>query len=182
MSKRVLSYAVVALVSMVLTTLVQPLSHLGVFAQSQQPRCQTFRETGKTVCGRFLEYWQKNGGLAQQGFPLTDTFTEVSDLDGKSYTVQYFERAVFELHPELKPPFDVLLSQLGTFQFRDKYATGVPTPGASSPGAITGRLGYPGEAVPALEIYAIEAAGPKVYSVRTNFNQQTFTIGGIAPG
>ena len=34
----------------------------------------------------------------------------MSDLDGKSYTVQYFERAVFELHPENQPPFNVLLS------------------------------------------------------------------------
>ena len=110
MSKRVLSYVLVALISMALTTILQPLSHLQALAQQvQQPRCQTFPETGKTLCGRFLEYWQKNGGLAQQGFPLTDLFTEVSDIDGKTYTVQYFERAVFELHPELKPPYDVLL-------------------------------------------------------------------------
>ncbi|MFL5735444.1 MAG: alpha/beta fold hydrolase, partial [Chloroflexia bacterium] len=38
------------------------------------------------------------------------------DLNGKPYTVQYFERAVFELHPENAAPYDVLLSQLGTFQ------------------------------------------------------------------
>jgi hypothetical protein len=73
------------------------------------------------VCGRFLQYWLRNGGLAQQGFPITDPFTERSDLDGKEYTVQYFERAVFEQHPENQPPFDVLLSQLGTFQYRVKY-------------------------------------------------------------
>jgi len=183
MSKRVLSYMLVALVSMALTTVLQPLSHLQALAQQvQQPRCQTFPETGKTACGRFLEYWQKNGGLAQQGFPLTDTFTEVSDLDGKTYTVQYFERAVFELHPELKPPYDVLLSQLGTFELRERYAGGVPTPPAGAPGAITGRIGFPSEAVPALQVYAIEAAGPRVYSVRTNFNQQTFTIEGVAAG
>jgi branched-chain amino acid transport system substrate-binding protein len=36
--------------------------------------------------------------------------------------VQYFERAVFELHPENQPPFDVLLSQLGTFQNRQKHS------------------------------------------------------------
>ena len=38
------------------------------------------------------------------------------------YTVQYFERAVMEMHPENKAPFDVLLSQLGTFQYKAKYA------------------------------------------------------------
>jgi hypothetical protein len=43
------------------------------------------------------------------------------DLNGKPYTVQYFERAVFELHPENKSPYDVLLSQLGTFQYKARY-------------------------------------------------------------
>lgn len=37
------------------------------------------------------------------------------------YTVQYFERAVFEYHPEKQVPFDVLLSQLGTFRYGQKY-------------------------------------------------------------
>ncbi|MEO5951463.1 MAG: multicopper oxidase domain-containing protein, partial [Chloroflexia bacterium] len=81
----------------------------------------TFPETGKTVSGRFWEYWQQNGGLAQQGFPLTDEFQEKSDLDGKTYTVQYFERSVFEKHPENPKPYDVLLSQLGTFRYKEKY-------------------------------------------------------------
>src|SRR5690242_4079717 len=61
--------------------------------------CQTFPQTGHTVCGRFLQYWQEHGGLAQQGYPLSQEFTETSPLNGKPYTVQYFERAVFEHHP-----------------------------------------------------------------------------------
>ncbi|HYO51143.1 MAG TPA: copper resistance protein CopC [Chloroflexia bacterium] len=85
-----------------------------------------FRETGKRLGGKFLDYWNKNGGLAQQGFPVSDEFQEKSDLDGKTYTVQYFERAVFEMHPENPPPFDVLLSQLGTFQLKKKYPNGAP--------------------------------------------------------
>ena len=110
------------------------LSQLGTFrykakypsgAPGQQPNNDAgsilFAETGKRVGGKFLDYWQKNGGLAQQGFPISDEFTEVSDLNGKSYTVQYFERAVFELHPENQAPYDVLLSQLGTFQYKQKY-------------------------------------------------------------
>ena len=82
-----------------------------------------FPETGKRLGGIFLEYWQKNGGLAQQGYPISDEFQERSALDGKVYTVQYFERAVFEAHPDNKSPFNVLLSQLGTFRYRDKYLT-----------------------------------------------------------
>jgi hypothetical protein len=87
---------------------------------------QHFPETGKTVKGIFLDYWQRNGGLAQQGFPISETFTEVSSLNGRPYTVQYFERAVFEYHPENQPPHNVLLSQLGTFQYKQKYPNGAP--------------------------------------------------------
>ncbi|MGA7733647.1 MAG: hypothetical protein WCD37_20485, partial [Chloroflexia bacterium] len=110
------------------------LSQLGTFqyrkkypngAPGQQPNTsagsQLFTETGKRVGGRFLEYWRQNGGLAQQGLPISDEFTEKSDLNGKEYRVQYFERAVFELHPENQPPYDVLLSHLGTFQYREKH-------------------------------------------------------------
>ncbi|MEO8288500.1 MAG: hypothetical protein ABI670_18915 [Chloroflexota bacterium] len=78
-------------------------------------------ETGHSIAGKFLAYWQQHGGLAQQGYPISGPFTETSDLDGKPYTVQYFERAVFELHPENPPPFDILLSQLGTFRYKARY-------------------------------------------------------------
>lgn len=109
------------------------LSQLGTFqykrkypdgAPGQQPNMeggQLFSETGYWVGGPFLEYWNRNGGLAQQGYPISNEFTEISELDGQPYTVQYFERAVFELHPENPPPYNVLLSQLGTFQYRQKY-------------------------------------------------------------
>src|SRR5689334_6469621 len=79
---------------------------------------RTFPETGKTVKGRFLTYWTNNGGLAQQGFPISEEMQEVSDTDGQTYTVQYFERAVFEFHPAEKPEFQVLLSLLGTFFYQ----------------------------------------------------------------
>ncbi len=49
--------------------------------------CATFPQTGKTVCGRFLEYWQQNGGLAQQGLPLSDEFKEVSSVNQIRYWV-----------------------------------------------------------------------------------------------
>jgi outer membrane protein assembly factor BamB len=85
-----------------------------------------FPETGHTLRGRFQEYWETHGGLAQQGYPLTDELPEKSALDGKTYTVQYFERAVFEWHPENQPPYDVLLAQLGTLRYRAKYPRGAP--------------------------------------------------------
>ena len=65
-----------------------------------QADSRTFPETGHTVKGKFLQYWDSHGGLAQQGYPITEEMQEVSDTDGETYTVQYFERAVFELHPK----------------------------------------------------------------------------------
>ncbi len=85
-----------------------------------------FAETGHTVTGRFLQYWEQHGGLAQQGYPLTEEVTEVSPIDGKTYTVQYFERAVFEHHPENSPPYDVELSLLGSLAYQQKYPSGAP--------------------------------------------------------
>ena len=86
----------------------------------------TFPETGKTVKGKFLTYWQQHGGLAQQGYPISEELQEASPTDGKTYTMQYFERAVFELHPENQAPNDVLLSLLGNFQYKQKYPSGAP--------------------------------------------------------
>ena len=97
-----------------------------------QADCQAFPETGKTVCGRFLQYWQEHGGLAQQGYPISDVIGETSAVDGRIYTVQYFERAVFEYHPENQPPNDVELSLLGVFLYQQKYPTGAPSQVANS--------------------------------------------------
>jgi hypothetical protein len=88
---------------------------------NQDPGTLFFPQTGKHLGGTFLKYWQEHGGLQQQGYPISDEFTEVSDLDGKPYTVQYFERAVFEWHPENPHPYNVLLSQLGHFRYDQKY-------------------------------------------------------------
>jgi hypothetical protein len=100
-------------------------------ASLAQGNSQTFPETGKTVSGKFLTYWNSHGGLAQQGFPISNEFTEVSDVDGRSYTVQYFERAVFEYHPEKSAPYDVLLSLLGAQLLKQTYPNGVPAAAGS---------------------------------------------------
>ncbi|MDQ6694363.1 MAG: rhodanese-like domain-containing protein [Chloroflexota bacterium] len=127
MLRRVLAQAALIIAIMLLTTIFQPLHYLQTMAQGQ-PACTAFKETGKSLCGKFLQYWLAHGGLPQQGFPITNEFTEISDLNGQSYTVQYFERAVFEAHPENQPPYDVLLSQLGTFRFQAKYNSVDPAP------------------------------------------------------
>jgi C-terminal processing protease CtpA/Prc len=124
---------------------------------STSARAQHFAQTGHTIGGRFLQYWTENGGLVQQGYPISDEFTEVSGLDGKAYTVQYFERAVFELHPENRAPYDVLLSQLGTLRYQAKYPTAASTPAPA--GTISSKaLAYLNAALDALQANAIAGA------------------------
>src|SRR5215217_1423487 len=86
-----------------------------------------FPETGKSTNGRFLNYWNTHGSLPQQGYPITEEMQEQSNTDGKVYTMQYFQRAVFEFHPEfVGTQSEVLLSLLGTFYYNAKYHGSAP--------------------------------------------------------
>ncbi len=80
-------------------------------------------ETQHCVPPLFWSYWQTHGGLAQQGYPVSDAAMEQAS-DGKSYLTQYFERSVMEYHPENNKPYDVLLAQLGSFRYKQKYPNG----------------------------------------------------------
>jgi hypothetical protein len=92
---------------------------------SAPPGCRYFAETGHSLCGIFLSYWQNNGGLERFGFPVTELFDEVFPAEGqygvRTLRVQYFERRRMEEHPELRgTPYEVLLGLLG----RDIYERG----------------------------------------------------------
>ena len=63
-----------------------------------------FPETGYTVFGKFLEYWNKRGGLAVFGYPISESFVQTQP-DGSSLAVQWFERARLEYHPENVHPY-----------------------------------------------------------------------------
>ena len=126
-------YIIVAVLLTVLTSIVAILAYLlltnpragGTTAGGDQPQCQNFAQTNKTVCGIFLTYWTDHGGVLREGLPISGQFQEVSDVDRKTYTVQYFERAVLEYHPENQPQYYVLISLLGTLQYDRKYPKGV---------------------------------------------------------
>ena len=69
-----------------------------------------------SVLGGFRTFWRSRGGLPIFGYPLTEEFTEQNPTDGNFYTVQYFERARFEWHPEHRgTPFEFQLGLLGTW-------------------------------------------------------------------
>ena len=87
------------------------------------PTCALFGETGHQVCGAFLSYWRSNGGLERFGLPLTESF--FTELEGRIYVVQYFERRRFEFHPEIGPNA-VLLGLLGREVLTHRQAASTP--------------------------------------------------------
>ena len=78
---------------------------LSLLAQSQQERY--FPDTGHTVRGEFLDFYNSRGGLRIFGFPITEEF----QLNGRA--VQYFQRVRMELHPEKQAAERVQLALLG---------------------------------------------------------------------
>lgn len=85
--------------------------------------CEFFALTGHNVCDRFRAYWHRYGldlgepgvsareSLALFGLPISEPFEERLE-DGRTHTVQYFERARFEYHPDNPEPYTVLLGRL----------------------------------------------------------------------
>lgn len=75
------------------------------------PSCRTFPETGFEVCYSFLEFFDKHGGVATFGYPISNF--EIHD----ERTVQYFQMARFEWHPEFPTGNRVTLTDLGSRYF-----------------------------------------------------------------
>lgn len=76
------------------------------------PGCRYFPETQHSLCPPFRAFWERNGGLATFGYPLSEPLTEPVE-SGRVLTVQYFERSRFEEHPDQPPVRRVQLSRLG---------------------------------------------------------------------
>ena len=128
--------------------------------------CATLTQTGHTLRGTFLHYWQDNGGLAVFGFPLTEEFTETNAADGKPYTVQYFERNRFEYHPEnAGTRYEVLLGLLGSEtlaksrQVLDRPVAQVPD--YTAPPVVVAAVGAPVTlSIPSITMYGRGAPAP----------------------
>ncbi|PZS00981.1 MAG: hypothetical protein DLM69_05680, partial [Candidatus Chloroheliales bacterium] len=67
-----------------------------------------FVATQHNISADFQDYWTRNGGLALFGYPISEAYLD------HGFMVQWFERARFELHPELPPAYRVSLGLLGT--------------------------------------------------------------------
>ncbi|HLT19366.1 MAG TPA: hypothetical protein VKZ96_07925 [Thermomicrobiales bacterium] len=110
--------------------------------ESAPDGCLFFSETGHTLCGRFLNYWQSAGlefgdegvsyreSLALFGLPLSEEFTDPAT----GYVSQYFERAIFEYHPENEgTPYEVLLRRLGVEELQARDWCAPDTLGCGTP-------------------------------------------------
>ncbi len=74
---------------------------------AKDPAIKFFDVTGHNVAPPFLEFFKAHGDLTVFGYPRTEAIQE----DGM--TVQYFQRARFELHPDAPKGFQVQLTLLG---------------------------------------------------------------------
>jgi hypothetical protein len=91
-----------------------------------------FPETGHTLAGGFRAFWERSGGLPVFGFALTEEFIERPAGGSQGFTVQYFERQRYELHPENSgTPYEVLLGRLGAEALERKGIDWTTLPKAS---------------------------------------------------
>lgn len=79
-------------------------------ALAQQEASRYFPETGHTVRGPFLQFFDQRGGLEIFGYPITDEFRDPAT----GMLMQYFQRARMEWHPANPGPYKVLLGLLGS--------------------------------------------------------------------
>ena len=88
---------------------------MGAPVSAQSVGSEYFRETGHYVSGDFLSYYRSvSNAELLFGYPITEAFTK------NGQTLQYFQRARFELHPELPANQRVQLAPLG----RELYIPG----------------------------------------------------------
>ncbi|WP_129627599.1 hypothetical protein [Candidatus Oscillochloris fontis] len=95
-----------------------------------RPDLRFFAETSHSLGGAFLTFWEANGGVKIFGLPISEEFDELLP-NGKTYRVQYFERARLELHLDAAgTPYAVQVGLLGSalYQNESRPTTIQPVP------------------------------------------------------
>jgi photosystem II stability/assembly factor-like uncharacterized protein len=79
-------------------------------------------QTHHSIAEPFLSYWRSHGGAAVFGYPISEVLHEQNgDGTGKAYTLQYFQNARLEYHPENKgTKYEIQLGLLGQQLLRAK--------------------------------------------------------------
>lgn len=101
---------------------------------SPAPDARFYKETSHNLSGPFLKYFDSRGGLDIFGYPTSEPFQRAG------FTVQYFQRARFELHGS-----DVLLGLLGDEYLAQRASAPSAPAGTSSSGPT---LGSPAQLTP----------------------------------
>lgn len=97
--------------TLLLVILLLSTTWVTVFAQTVE--FKYFAETGHNVKGEFLQFYNSNpNALILFGYPITEEFPS-----REGFTVQYFQRVRFELHPELPAGQRVSLTPIGTMSY-----------------------------------------------------------------
>jgi peptidoglycan-N-acetylglucosamine deacetylase len=99
--------AVVIAAAAVLGPLMVPDRSASAENYAPGPERVYFSPTGQYLEGDFLEFWWKYGGMPVFGYPVSP------ELKQDGMTVQYFERAVLEMHPDNPSEWQILLRRLG---------------------------------------------------------------------
>jgi hypothetical protein len=138
-----------------------------------EPGCRYFTETHHSLCEPFLSHWQSNGEVPRFGFPITEQFQEM--IEGKTYTVQYFERRRMEYHAD-EPGALMVLGRLG-YEVRallcmDMAKPESPAPAASdTAGAPTAGAGCAAAPIPPANADITgPKAGDQVYTFEIKVN------------
>lgn len=87
---------------------------------------QKFPETGYTVSGQILQFWQTNGGLPVFGYPIGPEQMQ----NGMDF--QPFQRTVLEIHPNNPTPYQVEIRRLGVELLQARGIDWMTLPKASS--------------------------------------------------
>ena len=115
--------------SIIIFILVIALLGMGGIPARAQQSGQYFPQTGHNVVGEFWTFYQSVPDAAIVfGAPLTEQFTTG---DGSGLTVQYFQRARFELHADLPIGARLQVTPLGSLT----YQAGAPAVNLTTPGA-----------------------------------------------
>jgi len=118
--------------SFIIATVLLSTGWMSVSAQGSESKY--FSETGHNVYGEFLVYYESNPDATFIfGYPITEQFT---GKDGS--TVQYFQRARFELQAEMPEGQRVQLSALGQDTFSSTSSLKISNPFACRTYAETG--------------------------------------------
>lgn len=140
-------------------------------ARVTAPGIRYFPETGHIIRGEFKNFWERRGGVATFGFPLSEEFVQQLD-DGRNYIVQYFERGRFELVGrnvrlatlgsvlvpcQLRPGFPA--NRPPTAPVPEGESTNCPPPGSGGPGQPNEQARVFPEPAPPGTTFGFEARG-----------------------